>query len=285
MKRKWKRVALLSLLMGGCFAAGAVASNGIERVDAFLRPDFKVIVDGKESKLDAPILVYNDSGYIPVRSVSKVLGANINWDEPTKSIYINPKFAGQPEVPDNNTTYSEIKMEQAVPLLITYLGREYGVLSINYEGKTYYRVTDLSRMGIDTRSLLKYKEFNTGGLYALMDDVDKLWKQAPDVQVTFMAATSGVYDSELKEYLLKMANETFPQFVFPDNTDYPKYIQVFFIDSLDEHPGYIAMYAYNERYEVKVIVMQVDKDTTGKWYNKGFQIINLDYLKNFFTKK
>ena len=282
MERKWKRVALLTLLMGGCFAAGAAASNGIERVEAFLRPDYKVVIDGKAAQLKEPILIYNSSSYIPVRAVSELLGANVNWHDPTSTIYINPRYAGQPEIPDENTVYTPITMEQPNPYVITYLGKDYAVMTITKEGTTYYRVTDLSRMGVDTRSLLKYQETYTGDLYVRQEEADKLWKLTPEIQMAYMAVASGIYDSALKDYLLTMANETIPQYSMTDQSIYPRYSRVFFVDALDDHPGYFYMYAWNEQYEIQVFVVNMEKDNSGRWYQKAVHIINLDYASKFF---
>jgi hypothetical protein len=288
LKSKWKRAALLTVLMGGCFAAGAVASNGIERVDAFLRPDYNVIIDGKATQLDTPILIYNESSYIPVRSVSRLLGANVNWEQTTQSIYINSRFDGQPETPANNAPYGKITMEQGNSLVFNYLGKEYALLSITTDmtrsTNTYYRVTDLSRMGIDTRGAIKYQETKTGDLYVLREDAEKLFKQTPEPQYSYQAVASGSYEADVKEYLLTMANVTIPEASMTGQSIYPTYTEVYFIDKLDDHPGHYALYFRNERYETQVFMVHLERDNFDKLYRKALYTINLDYLPKFFDK-
>lgn len=283
--KKWKKVLLLTLLMGSCFAAGAVASNGIEKVDAFLRPDFKMVVDGKAVQLENPVLLYNDSSYLPVRAVSELLGANVNWQDSTNTIYINPRFAGQPEIPADTTTYPEIKMEQPYPLLLTYLGKDYGLLSFPVQSTTYYRVKDLARMGVDTKGLLKYKESKTGDLYVREEDAKKLYKEMPVIGGSFDPVTSGVYDTALKDSLVVLGKETIPYLGRMKLGGFPMYAYVFFIDAIDEHPGYYFMYFRDEKYTVRVFAVNMEKNTDGKWSQRSIQSIDLDYTPKFFEKK
>lgn len=49
------------------------------------------LVDGKETVLDAPAILENGSILVPVRFVSESFGANVDWDNKNKTIYIDSK--------------------------------------------------------------------------------------------------------------------------------------------------------------------------------------------------
>lgn len=283
--KKWKQVGLLTLLMGGCFAAGAVASNGIERVDAFLRPDYKVIVEGKAADLDTPVLIYNNSSYIPVRAVSKLLGADVNWHEQTNSIYINPRFPGQPEAPNEESEYREIILQQPFAYKVTYLGKEYGLLSIVADYNNYYRVEDLARMGIDTRGVTKSRDAYTGYLFIKQEEADKLWKEQPIITVSIEPVMTGVYDKTLESTFLDFAKLGLPMLHKYNPDMYPNNLFIFYIDAVADHPGWYYMFCRDERNELSVIVANYAQNENGTWYQKSMSNVKPDYLHRFFDNK
>lgn len=283
MNSKRKKVALLAFLLTGAFAAGAAASNGIERVDAFLRPDFKLIVDGKAAQLDKPILVYDDTSYLPVRAISGLLGADVNWNNSSNTAYINSRFTGQPEAPEESTDYQEIEMKNPTPMLMKYLGREYGLMTFYGDISVYYRVIDLKRMGVDTGGILKYREKNTHDLYVLQQDVEKLWKETPEPQWSNGTIMSGVYDGKVKEYLQSMIQNTIPQYDSPEQYILSSFTSVFFIDSVEGHPGYYSMYFWNEHGELGAIVLLLQKESNGDLIRRSFSIVNLEYMYKYFS--
>jgi hypothetical protein len=70
-----KKVLLLTLTLLLAFAAGAMAATGI-----------KVVVNGKTAKTDAKLI--NNTTYVPLRAVSEMLGAKVDWDNKTKTVNI-----------------------------------------------------------------------------------------------------------------------------------------------------------------------------------------------------
>lgn len=73
-------------------AVGALASTVITKIEAELRPDFTIEVDGKEQVFkDAqgnivyPIL-YDGTTYLPVRAVGELMGKTVYWYEGEKRI-------------------------------------------------------------------------------------------------------------------------------------------------------------------------------------------------------
>ncbi len=285
MNSKRKKVALLAFLLTGAFAAGAAASNGIERVDAFLRPDFKLIVDGKTAKLDNPILVYNDTSYLPIREISGLLGADVNWDNSSNTAYVNSRFEGQPSAPVDNGEYREIEMKNPNPMFFKYLGRDYGVMTFYGDTSIYYRVTDLNRMGVNTAGVLKYRDKNTHDLYITEEDVQKLWKETPEPQWSNTVIMSGINDVKLREYFHEMVNDV--KTLLPYNINTYKYLYpfttVFFIDAIDDHPEFYSMYYRNEQGGTGVIMVQVQKDN-GQFIRRSYSYVELEYMHKFFKE-
>ncbi|MDF2925989.1 MAG: hypothetical protein K0R57_4903 [Paenibacillaceae bacterium] len=282
--KRWKKVSLLTLLMSGCFAAGAWATNGIEKVEAFLRPDFKMVVDGKSVQLENPVLLYNDNSYLPVRAISEILGAEVNWDGRTNTIYVNPRFAGQPETPAADDTYINIEMKNPTAYQLRYLGKDYGILSLVHDGVYYYRVLDLARMGVDTRGLKKAREINTHSLYVRQDEVEKLWKEPPEQFMSYGVATSGVPEGEVKDYLLNMANDviTYSQ---TENSIYPRFSRPFFIEAVDGQQDHYFMYSWDATYTLRIFAIHLAKDQQQRWFRDSLHIVDVDYLYNFFKEK
>jgi len=48
----------------------------------------KIFVNGKEIKSDVPPQIINNRTMVPIRVVSETLGATVNWDGATRSVYI-----------------------------------------------------------------------------------------------------------------------------------------------------------------------------------------------------
>ncbi|OCT17031.1 hypothetical protein A8709_23870 [Paenibacillus pectinilyticus] len=161
---KWSKIAIIGTLMGTCFGAGVYAQDVLQRVDAYLRSDFKVVVNGKDIKLESPPLIYNNTSYLPVKELSGYLGSIVNWTESTKTIYINQRVNPNQPTEGNQTNYTEMTLQFPYAQYMDYRGATYPML-INMADQTYYRIVDLQRMGIRTEGMRKAKEKYTGELY------------------------------------------------------------------------------------------------------------------------
>lgn len=281
--KRWKKAGLLTLLMGGCFAAGAAASNGIEKVEAFLRPDFKVVVNGVVAQLENPVLIYKDTSYLPVKTVGTLIGAKVFWDSQTNSIYVDPRVYGQPVTTDTSQ-YRTIKMQQPYGNKVKFRGREYGLLSLMADNDIYYREADLTRMGIDTRGVPKVKEEYTGFLFIKQDEAYKLWENIPEMYASYEPVISGVYNEEVKEKLLALAN-SFPTLGQENPDSYPYFPYIFYIDAVENNPNQYYMLGQNSNGDLLAYVTEYAQDRQGNWYRTFFQSKNIQKLHEFFSSK
>ena len=108
MKKKW--IALgTTLVMTAAMAIPAMAA--IDYETARLRPDFTIMIDGKEKNFKrsdgsaAFALVYEGSTYLPLRAIGEAIGRNVNWDEDTKTITLE----GERETKDSSNKAVEGK--------------------------------------------------------------------------------------------------------------------------------------------------------------------------------
>lgn len=183
MKRKrWIRTTLLSAFFATAFTAGVYAEDVLKKVDAYLRPDFNIVLDGKQVKLEGAPLIYDGSSYLPLKELGNLLGANVLWKGETKTIYINSRINQEQAAPDPDTASEEIKMTNPYSAIFTYLGSDYPVL-LTYGGdqnrNVYWRLSDVRKMGIDTNGLPLARERYTQQLYVSEQEIKKKWRQTP----------------------------------------------------------------------------------------------------------
>jgi hypothetical protein len=176
------RITLLSTLFATAFTAGVYAEDVLKKVDAYLRPDFNIVLDGKPVKLEGAPLIYDGSSYLPLKELGNLLGANILWKGETKTIYINSRINPEQAPPDPDAASEEIRMTNPYSAMYTYLGADYPVL-ITYGGdqnrNIYWRLSDVRKMGIDTSGLPLAKERYTQQLYVSEQELKKKWRQTP----------------------------------------------------------------------------------------------------------
>lgn len=97
MKRKWTALGVTLIL--ACSMIPAEAMARFKEETARIRPDFTIVIDGKERNFKradgsaAYALVYQDSTYLPLRAIGEALGRNVNWNEATKTITLEGRRA------------------------------------------------------------------------------------------------------------------------------------------------------------------------------------------------
>lgn len=106
MKKRWIAMGT-TLVMTAALAMPALAAGAFQEEKAKLRPDFTIVIDGKEKNFKradgsaAYALVYEDATYLPLRAIGEALGKNVNWNEKTKTITLE----GERTAKDSSNKY------------------------------------------------------------------------------------------------------------------------------------------------------------------------------------
>jgi hypothetical protein len=241
---KWSKITILGTLMGTCFTAGVYAQDLIQRVDAYLRNDFNVVVDGKQVKLENPPLIYNNASYLPVKELGSYLGAIVNWKESNKTIYINSRIHPEQPSEGNGTNYTEIVLLSPYAQYMEYLGGTYPVLLNMTSDETYYRLKDIQRMGVDTQGLHQAKEKYTGDLYVGEKELKNKWKANPP-QFSYMTDEPYVITGETDPSKRKALNEYVKSYLsYKVNNDYFSDSPII-IDAKSEENTYEYLFSEN----------------------------------------
>lgn len=178
-RRLWWRTGLFAAGMAVFFVAGVYASDAVKKVEAYLRGDFTIKLNGEPVHFSGPPLIYENRTYLPLAEIGQALHADVVWEGETKTIYVNTRiYDTQPKPADS--TAGEMVFTYLHAEKSTYLGREYEIL-INEDrnGIRYYREKDLQRMGIDTNGLSKWQEPWTKALYIRESEAGQVWKMKP----------------------------------------------------------------------------------------------------------
>lgn len=105
MKKKFAFL-LAGIVAVSSFAVGAMSKGVIEKIEAELRGDFTVVIDGKvqtfrdvEGKKVDPIL-YEGTTYLPVRAIGEIMGKRVYWYQDEKRIELVDASDEEPLVTD-----------------------------------------------------------------------------------------------------------------------------------------------------------------------------------------
>ena len=113
------------------------ATKGDERVIATINSK-NVYISGETKELDVPPLVIDGRTLVPIRFVAEAFGANVNWDEGTRTVIINIKWDGVGEVP----CYDDYPQ-------VPDFGKIFGIQKIEYKKGAYsYIIKDTSNLSL-----------------------------------------------------------------------------------------------------------------------------------------
>ena len=209
------KIVLITAALVVSFAAGASAADVLQKVDAYLRPDFTVQIDGKKANL-VP-LIYEGSSYLPFKALGEALGVKVEWDERTKTIIVNRPSANVPSSGTGTGNQSgsvteptvepekEILLGNLMPIKAIYKDKEYPVLANQYKGVIYLRWKDVAKVPIQLGSLPLSTEKLTKETYVHIDLIRPKWEQNAvttdklDGPVSEVPLTKGQME-ELKHY-------------------------------------------------------------------------------------
>jgi hypothetical protein len=214
---KWKRTFLLAFLLLAGFAAGAVAASQIEKVTAYVRHDFQVLLNGKKADV-GNILIVDGTSYLPLRSLGNLLGADVAFDAATNTIRVTreePGSTGPGQTADPND-YDSTALLTTTGHTMTVDGREYPVFSfVDANYKTYYRVRDLERANIDISRARKTKEAVTKEFYVSENELKRVLNPYPTFASYYNRMVIGENDPDRLKAIDKYIEEILPYYVNP----------------------------------------------------------------------
>ncbi|OXM86665.1 copper amine oxidase N-terminal domain-containing protein [Paenibacillus rigui] len=131
-------------LIGVAIAAGAFGFA----LHAYSESDIKLFVNGKSTETSVELI--NDTSYIPLRAVSEMLGAQVSWDDGTRSISITGPFPTdeKEEYSDGNIKFYHVKTKQ------TELGWEITADIANADGHAYKAINFTAVFTDDKHAIL-----------------------------------------------------------------------------------------------------------------------------------
>ncbi len=197
---RMKMSVFIVVLMLLSFTVGAYAADGIKEVTAFLRDDYKIVLDGRKVQLENTALFYNDYSYLPLRELGLLLGLEIGWDDKTKTVSLTtPTDEVIPDTtlsnPSNdsssgNNTPSDVQypvdfmFSNALIYKITMNSKVYFIFANDENGMMYFRRSDVELMGIDLSGLKTVKEKETSELYYPVNELSARLKNPGQFEVT-----------------------------------------------------------------------------------------------------
>lgn len=211
---RMKMSVLIVVLMLVSFTVGAYAADGIKEVQAFLREDYKIVLDGRDVKLENTALIYNDYSYLPLRELGILLGVKIGWDDKTKTVSLTTPSeeidpVTEPESPTNknstgnNTTGNiqypeEFMFSNGLVYKITLDSKVHYVFANDVKNTIYFRKSDVELMGLDLSGLKTVKEQYTSELYYPANELSTRLINSVQFEVSNDAIIDEINDEKLK---------------------------------------------------------------------------------------
>lgn len=171
-----------------------------------------VYISGETKTLDVPPMIINDRTLVPVRFVAESFGANVNWDEVTKTVVINTKWNGVGEVP----CYSKFPSVPDFGVIYGISGVEKnsdssgGVYAYNLKDipSLMPYVTSMEKLGFQVKAGTSDEWIYTGeknGIYIdiwLWGDIIDVTITLPDIQATteIQNFTNGYILADFEKY-------------------------------------------------------------------------------------
>jgi len=159
------RMLAIGLVAGAALATSATAFAGpaLEKITATLRPDYKVVVDGKQVELKNAPISYNGTTYIPLREAGEILGRTVGFQDGTITIDQQPAETGGKD--DGQMTTS-----------VAISGREL----VNLLGEKYPDLSDPAnpKITLDANSVLNFN----GQKFQLQKSADGLLDVTPLIE-------------------------------------------------------------------------------------------------------
>ncbi|CAH1197577.1 Chaperone SurA [Paenibacillus plantiphilus] len=100
---------IIGTVVGSLLTISSVtfADTGIQAIKALLNKDLKVTVNGSAAKLDNPAITYDGKTYVYLKDISKLVGAQVNWNAKSKTVELKVDPSVLPTKPQTIATYKD----------------------------------------------------------------------------------------------------------------------------------------------------------------------------------
>ncbi|MFD2672010.1 stalk domain-containing protein [Marinicrinis sediminis] len=275
------------------FTAGAYAKEGLDKIEAYLRPDFTIQVNGKKVELQEPPLVYQNRTYLPISRIGELLHSDVVWEGSTKTIYVSNMTSAPPTSIPDMTEYETIEASYFQGMVTSFSGRQYPVLTMHdMQYEMYVRATDLERLGVDIEGLQLVKESKTEQWYVRYAEAKTLMTSL-DLQYPMQSGplVSGEFNSEKIKLLQNYRPLAVIEVRQPDGSiryeQQPGFGTIYYIDRVqNEENMYIAFLQSGMRYYTLKIELAQRENSDGQleWYVNSSQSIMIRDESNTQTR-
>jgi hypothetical protein len=77
------------------FSAQGFAEDGLQKIEAYLRPGLPITLDGHSVTLESPAVMVNGNTYLKLRDVARLSGLGVEWNESSQTVILNT-YGGVP---------------------------------------------------------------------------------------------------------------------------------------------------------------------------------------------
>jgi hypothetical protein len=87
---------LMGLIIGAAIMlTGSIyADEGMQKVEAYLRPTLPIILNGQAVTLESSPVMYDGSTYLKLRDVAALTGLKVNWNDATQTVELGKNEGG-----------------------------------------------------------------------------------------------------------------------------------------------------------------------------------------------
>lgn len=91
-----KKSLITGLILGVSITAttAVLAEPAVETIQALLKPNVTVQLDGKKIELKNAPIYYKDTNYLPIRDISSALGLDVQWDNSNQTVMLSSGVQG-----------------------------------------------------------------------------------------------------------------------------------------------------------------------------------------------
>ncbi|WP_127580806.1 copper amine oxidase N-terminal domain-containing protein [Paenibacillus koleovorans] len=73
------------------FSAQIFAEDGLEKIEAYLRPGLPIKLDGQKLQLENPPVMVDGSTYLPLREMAGIFGKDVHWNEAEQTVELGKR--------------------------------------------------------------------------------------------------------------------------------------------------------------------------------------------------